>query len=72
MSDIRPDLLSDVTIMAQVYIEYPRQDMYPHIYLDGHTCNTQTIYCKGDWDITRCTNCGNERQVRCNFDEDYN
>lgn len=30
------------------------------------------IYCDGgDWDIARCTRCGEEKVVRCTFEDDY-
>ncbi len=30
------------------------------------------IYCNGgDWDIARCLKCGEQRVVRCTFDDDY-
>lgn len=66
------NLLNGEAVMAEVYKEYPRKDKYDHVYLDGHACMEQIIYCKGDWDIVRCTLCGRERQTPCTFDDDCN
>ncbi len=29
------------------------------------------VYCNGERDIARCPYCGAEKEVQCNFDEEY-
>jgi len=62
------DLTDDKELMAKVYLEYPREEEYEFEYYDGkHRCERRVIYCDGNRDIVRCEDCGNEREVRCNF-----
>ncbi len=31
----------------------------------------RTIYCNGDRDVVECSRCGQQKEVRCNFDDEY-
>ena len=36
-----------------------------------HALPWRTLTCDGETDIVECSRCGKQREMRCNFDEDY-
>lgn len=37
----------------------------------SHTCTERVIVCDEPTDVVECPQCGKQRVVRCNFDDDY-
>lgn len=61
-----------VAAIKQAHAEFPPRASYPFKPSECIHNYSLIIYCDGgDWDIARCRNCGNERVVRCSFDDDY-
>lgn len=51
--------------------EFPFAESYPY---KQDNCNHNfnfVVYCNGEKDIVRCTKCGKEKEIRCNFDNEY-
>ena len=51
--------------------EFPFAESYPQ---KQDSCSHNfcfVVYCDGKTDIVRCTKCGKEKEVRCNFDDEY-
>lgn len=58
-------------IYEKAHKEFPHNKMYPNKPEKCIHSFSFTIYCNGDTDIVRCLKCGMEKEVRCNFDDDY-
>ncbi len=58
--------------LKQGRLKYPPLPSYPNKPTECNHNFSFIIYCDGgDWDIARCTKCGEEKVVRCTFDDDY-
>ena len=58
--------------LEQAHKDFPPKDHYD---VSPDECNHNysfIVFCDGnDYDIARCPKCGDEKVVRCTFDDDY-
>lgn len=58
--------------LEQAHKEFPHKLKYDHDPRDCVHNFSFIVFCDGgDYDIARCTRCGEEKIVRCTFDDDY-
>ena len=58
--------------LAKAHEEFPLREKYDKNPEDCCHDFSFIVFCDGgDYDIARCPHCGQERVVRCTFDDDY-